>query len=84
LSTGIFTMTKSKLSIQWGIRCSLLAAIGGMMAYSYLSLDFQANHIYLEKTGFLGIVIVLLIGLGIGWLIGWFWYRNFRSRGNKT
>jgi beta-N-acetylhexosaminidase len=59
--------------IRWGLRAGLLALIGGLIAYTYLSIDLPGSSQLLDNLNSWGILLVTLIGSGIGWgaALGW-------------
>jgi len=84
LSMGIiYWLGKRKISIRWGVRWGLLAVIGGICAYLYLSMDLPSNQVILDHLGTGGVLAAILIGMGIGWGIGWIW-RVIINRKSET
>jgi hypothetical protein len=83
LSFGIYNLGKTRTNLRWAMRWALLAAFGGMWAYMYLSLGIEGSDRIVNLGGFPGILVSVVVGTGIGWLIGWLWYRNFTSRTRK-
>ncbi len=71
-SIGIFFLGQRKLSIIWGLRWGLLAAVGGLLMYIYLSLGFPGSQRTLT-SGMGGILGSVGLGVLAGWLVGWFW-----------
>jgi beta-N-acetylhexosaminidase len=59
--------------IRWGLRAGLLALIGGLVAYTYLSIDLPGSSQVLNNLNSWGILLVTLIGSGVGWgaALGW-------------
>ncbi len=77
-SVGIYFYGLKRLSIVWGLRWGLLAAVGGLLMYIYLSLDFPGSQRTLA-TGMGGILITVGLGILGGWLVGWVW-QQYTSR----
>ena len=73
-SIGIYFFGQRQLSIVWGLRWGLLAAVGGLLMYIYLSLDFPGSQRTLA-SGMGGILISVGTGILAGWLVGWIWQR---------
>ena len=73
-SIGIYFFGQRQLSIVWGLRWGLLAAVGGLLMYIYLSLDFPGSQRTLV-FGMGGILISVGLGILAGWLVGWIWQR---------
>jgi beta-N-acetylhexosaminidase len=86
ISAVIFVLSRTQVNIRWSIRWALLSAIGGMVSYIFLSLDFGLNRHFLNAGAFKGITIALIIGIATGWMLGWLWYRqlNRRARAKST
>ena len=73
-SLGIYFFGQRQLSIVWGLRWGLLAAVGGLLMYIYLSLDFPGSQRTLT-SGMGGILSSVGLGVLAGWLVGWVWQR---------
>lgn len=71
-SVGIYLFGQKRLSIVWGLRWGLLAAVGGLLMYIYLSLDFPGSQRMLT-SGMGGILSLVGLGILAGWLVGWVW-----------
>jgi hypothetical protein len=86
ISIVIFVLSRTQVNMRWALRWALLASIGGMVAYIFLSIDVNLNRQFLNTGNFKGILIALSIGIGTGWLLGWLWYRQLtrRARGKTT
>jgi beta-N-acetylhexosaminidase len=59
--------------IRWGIRGGFLAIIGGMLAYTYLALDFPGSEVLLEESIARGVVITSIAGCIAGIFIALLW-----------
>lgn len=81
----IFWLGRSLSTVRWAIRWALMAAVGGLVAYSYLAVQFPGSQVWMDNTGKVGILIVTLIGSVVGWLGGVAWKRwiNQRARMEK-
>ncbi len=77
---GFFWLGRSLASMRWAIRWALLAAVGGLVAYFYLAIQFPGSQNWMDSTGRLGILLVTLIGSIIGWLGGVLWKRWMSKR----
>jgi beta-N-acetylhexosaminidase len=75
LGFGSYRLGGRLVSIRWGVRWALCAVLGGLGAYSYLAFGLPGGADWLLKTGFWGILGVVLTGafggLGAGWLWRW-------------
>ncbi len=65
--------------VRWSIRWALSAWIGGLLTYIYLSLDLPGSMTLLSEYGRAGIIWVISIGAGVGWVAGWVWQRVSRK-----
>jgi len=70
---GIAFIGQRRISLRWGFRWGLLSVIGGVLAYLFLVSGWFVPLSPLENTGRLGVTISSLIGLLVGWGIGWVW-----------
>lgn len=82
LGFAAFRLGEHFVSERWGLRWTLCSALGGLTAYSYLALGLPGGAAWLMKTGFGGMLGVVLIGaiggLGAGWL--WRQYEKAQLR----
>ena len=69
-------------SAKWGLRSSLCALIGGLVAYSYLNLGTGGARFWLAESGTLFVVEVIVAGLLIGWIGALIWW--IRTAGSYT
>ncbi|MEM5775021.1 MAG: hypothetical protein AAGU05_08480, partial [Anaerolineaceae bacterium] len=83
-SLGIYTAAKLRVSQRWCMRLALLAAFGGLCAYTTVILGIAGADGVLAIGRFGGILLTTLVGIATGLLLGWFWYRNFFRRPQKT
>jgi beta-N-acetylhexosaminidase len=74
ISIGIFFLGQRIVSVVWGLRWGLLAAVGGLLMYIYLSLDFPGSRL-LAASGIGGLLITVALGILAGWGVGWLWRR---------
>jgi beta-N-acetylhexosaminidase len=81
-AVGIFFIGRGKLSLRWGMRWGLLAASGGFLAYIILALIPTNRYNYLMKAGIPGLLIVIVLGIAIGWGSGLSW-STFQERRSK-
>jgi hypothetical protein len=62
-------------SVRWGIRWSLTTLLGGVLGGTYLALTLPGSRELLLAWGSWGVMSVVLLGAGLGWLAGWRWQR---------
>lgn len=75
LVLAIYWLTTTNSAMRWGFRAALLSLIGGMLAYAYLVLNFPGSKRLISSTGELGVILVTIIGVGLGWGTALSWQR---------
>ena len=83
LSVGIYFLGYRRLSTRWGLRWALLAFIGGLIAYMFITIKQPGNIIWIKEWKLLGFILTDLAGAVIGWLIGVFWFILTNRRIHK-
>jgi beta-N-acetylhexosaminidase len=71
--TGIFFAGRAIFSMRWGFRWGMTAAMGGLIAYLYLTLGLPGSEALLRTSGTPGVVLVCLLGIILGWAGGGGW-----------
>ena len=71
----IFVLARKKVSSRWGVRLSLLSALGGIIAYLLIGILTPNQSDILDNSGSGGNLIYILLGVTLGLLCGWIWYR---------
>jgi len=67
-------------SSRWGLRSSLCALIGGLLAYTYLNLGIDGTAFWLQQSGTIFVVEVVVVGLLIGWIGALVWWMRTEGR----
>jgi len=67
-------------SPRWGLRSSLCAMIGGLVAYTYLNLGTSGSKFWLAESGTLFVIEVVVVGLLIGWIGALIWWIRTAGR----
>lgn len=67
-------------SLRWGLRSALCALIGGLFAYSYLNLGFASAGYWLQKSGTVFVIEMVVVGLLIGWIAALIWWMRTEGR----
>ncbi len=57
------------------MRASLLAIIGGLLAYSYIALGLPGSDQLIDIPGAWGILLVTILGTGVGWGASYGWQK---------
>ena len=65
----------------WGVRWAICVILGGSLAYTYLALRLPGATTYLQSTGWLGIIGVVLLGVVVGSGSAYVWF--YLARGSK-
>ena len=60
---------------RWGLRWALCGVIGGLLAYNYLALKLPGTEDLLRDAGTTGVIIVTVVGVLLGWLVGFLWMQ---------
>lgn len=63
-------------TMRWAIRWGLSALVGGVLAGTYLSLDFPGTEQLLMTLGAWGVMLLVAVGCLLGWLAAWLWQRS--------
>ncbi len=69
--------------VRWSLRWGLASILGGLLAYTYLSLDLPGS-LGIIQSGRGGVLWVSLAGAGAGWAIGLVWQRLTAGNGKQT
>jgi beta-N-acetylhexosaminidase len=68
-----FSIGQPKRSLRWRVRTGLLVAIGGIIGYTYLALEFPGATILLTRTNVWSAAIMAALGACLGWLATLVW-----------
>jgi beta-N-acetylhexosaminidase len=74
ISVGLFFFTRKRIPLRWAIRWSLLAFIGGILAYLIISFQsiFRLDWTLTLKS--IDLMAISFVGAVAGWFLGWIWY----------
>ncbi len=67
-------------STRWGLRSFLCALIGGLLSYSYLNLGLEGTKYWLDRSGTVFVIEVVVVGLLIGWIAALVWWMRTEGR----
>ena len=59
----------------WGVRWAICVVLGGLLAYTYLAISLPGAAVYLHKSGWSGMMGVVLLGASVGFGSAYAWYR---------
>lgn len=65
---------------RWGLRSSLCAVIGSLLAYTYLNLGIDGTRYWIEQAGTSFVVEMIVVGLLIGWIGALIWWMRTEGR----
>lgn len=80
---GIFFLGRMRLSLRWGIRWGLLAAVGGLIVYTGVNLFLEDGKSWLSQ-GMGGAIFLALCGVLTGWALGLYWQRRVQNAGKHS
>jgi beta-N-acetylhexosaminidase len=63
----------AKGNVRWAVRSALLVCMGGTLAYLILALQSAAENDWLSKTGYWGVLLIVIGGAGFGFGLTWIW-----------
>jgi hypothetical protein len=66
-------------TLRWVLRWTLCAFLGGLVAYNYAALGLPGSAQWLAQAGFVGLVWMMLIGIGLGLVAAFVWERRERA-----
>lgn len=82
-AAGIYTYGRSRISLRWGIRWGLLAAVGGLLVFSIVNIFVAEKTSWItQKLG--GGLFVALCGILLGWAVGIYWQRRIQNSGKRS
>jgi len=65
---------------RWGLRSALCALAGALLTYSYLNFGFAGVKFWMEKSGTVFVVEMVVVGLLIGWIGALIWWMRTEGR----
>lgn len=65
---------------RWGLRASLCALIGSLLAYTYLNLGTEGTKYWMGQSGTTFVVEVIVVGLLLGWIVALIWWIRTAGR----
>ena len=70
-----YWLGKRYITTRWGVRWALCIIAGGLLAYTYLAMRLPGATDYLQKSGWLGMVVVVILGAVVGFGVAYIWKR---------
>jgi beta-N-acetylhexosaminidase len=81
LGSITFWLGKRFITLQWAVRWALCIVLGGLFAYTYLAVRLPGAEEFIQNNGWWGIMVVVILGAGIGFGLGYLWQQL--SKGSK-
>jgi hypothetical protein len=75
-AVAIYALAQGQIAPRWGVRWALLTACGGMVAYILMELGVLVSQEWLQRKNITGVIGILLLGMLIGWGVGFIWRRR--------
>ena len=63
-------------SMRWGLRSSLCALVGGLLAYTYLNVGLEGTKVWIQQSGRSFVIEIVVAGLLIGWIVALIWWMR--------
>jgi beta-N-acetylhexosaminidase len=74
LSALLFWMGSIRINLKWAVRWSVVACMGGYLAYLYLAAGLPGTANFIATSGTVGIAFISAVGVLIGWAISGIWW----------
>jgi len=84
LAAGIYFVFTNLGAMRWGIRSALLAVIGGLIGYGYLSMGLPGSRDLLISSGTWGVLGITVSGVAAGLAISLAWQKYHNSSKKKA
>jgi beta-N-acetylhexosaminidase len=75
LGTLAYWFGKRYISTRWAVRWALCIVAGGLVAYTYLAVRLPGATFFLQRSGWLGMMGVVLLGTAVGFGSAYTWRR---------
>ena len=79
LGTLAYWLGKRYIATRWAVRWALCIVTGGLLAYTYLAARMPGAAVYLQRSGWGGMMGVVLLGSAIGFGSAYTWWRQSRG-----
>jgi len=78
-AAAVFALSR-RINLRWRYRTALLAAVGGLAAYLVLVMQRSINEELARALSTTDVIAVTLLGIVIGFWVGFFWRRWMENR----
>lgn len=83
-AAGMYWFVSWRFSIRWGIRFALGGAVGGVTGYLASMVWWPKPDSNGEGLGGISVLFIALLGMLLGWLVIWIWYRSYGQNVRTT
>lgn len=84
-SIGLLYWVVGRLvSLIWGVRWALCAALGGLLGFNYLALGLPGSLTWSSTGGILTVLILTFTGELFGMVLAWLWMLRSNGSGSKS
>ncbi len=84
MSVGLFFFTRKRIPIRWSTRWAILAFMGGILAYIFISFQTIMRVEWTISLKSIDLMAVSFLGGVVGWFVGWVWYIRRRINLGKS
>ncbi len=84
MSVGLFFFTRKRIPIRWSTRWAILAFMGGILAYIFISFQTIMRVEWTISLKSIDLMAVSFLGGVVGWFVGWVWYIRGRINLGKS
>lgn len=84
MATGLFFFAKKRISLRWSTRWTILAFMGGIIAYVLISIQTVMKVEWTMSLKPIDLMAVSFLGVVLGWFVGWVWYIRGRVDFRKS
>jgi len=72
------------VSLTWGVRWALCAALGGLMGFNYLALGLPGFANWTTTSGILSVLVLTFAGELFGMFLAWLWMLRSSGSGSRS
>jgi beta-N-acetylhexosaminidase len=72
------------VSLTWGVRWALCAALGGLLGFNYLALGLPGSFTWTSTGGIITVLILTIVGELFGMVLAWLWMLRSNGSGSRS
>jgi beta-N-acetylhexosaminidase len=84
LASAAYWFGKRFLAGRWGTRWALCIIFGGLVSYTYLAMKLPGTMIFQEARGWLGSLVIVLLGAAGGFGSAYVWWWNSKGSSKQS